>query len=307
MNTLDPPLQHIAIENETIAYRTCGNELGPTLVLIHGLAETSAYFWRTLLPHLVDRYHVIAFDLLGHGDSSCPVVGYSVQRQLRIYAQFLQAVCRGPVMLLGHSLGGVISANLAINYPHLVSKVILYDVPIPRGPLKNVMLAFDMHPIAVLALSPFTIPGFGLFLDRFAPRRLQRHAMRHLMRIWRVPYDPAHYNPDMEAYLSRTQKTGIEQQLRYVFLFHDLQSQLEKVQQPTLQILGENDVLHPVERAREICNLMPNCCLATIPQAGHLAMFDNPTAFLEELLPFLEKRVVPLEYAPPLWDEADAS
>lgn len=307
MNQLDPPVQTIDIEGETIAYRTCGNELGPTLVLIHGLAETSAYFWRPLLPHLTDHYHIIAFDLLGHGDSSCPVSGYGVQRQLRIYARFLQAVSRCPVMLLGHSLGGVISANLAIYYPHLVSKVVLYDVPIPRGPFKNVMLAFDMNPIAALALSPFTIPGFGLFLDRFAPRRLQRHAMRQLMRLWRVPYDPTHYNPDMEAYLSRTQNIGIEQQLRYVFLFHDLQSDLEKVQQPTLQILGENDVLVSVERASEIAALMPDCRVEAISQAGHLAMFDQPTEFLRKLLPFLEAPVVPLEYAPPIWEDASAS
>lgn len=287
---------YFQVETTTIAYRKYGQSHNPTLLLVSGLAESGCYFWQPLIDHFVDHYQIITFDLLGHGDSTRPLRGYHTARQLHLYAQFIEAVCGEPVVLIGHSLGGVIGASLAAKYPALIRRLILYDSPIPRGPVKNVALAFDMRPLAFIAMAPLAIPGMGLFLDVVTSRKQRVIATRRLLSIWRVPFNRRGLTDVMVHHLSQTTVVALEQQLRSFFLYFDLQRQLKSLQTPTMIIAGDNDVLLSTKRAHALARVIPHCQIKIIPHAGHLALFDQPTVFLEGLEHFL----MDLEFSRPL-------
>ena len=69
------PLEHITLHGYDVAYRMQGR--GPALVLLHGMAGSSAT-WRHVMPHLARDFTVVAPDLLGHGGSAKPRTDYSV-------------------------------------------------------------------------------------------------------------------------------------------------------------------------------------------------------------------------------------
>ena len=65
--------QHVEIEGQQIFYREAGPKKAPTVLLLHGF-PTSSHMYRNLIPRLADRYHVIAPDMPGFGQSSAPSV-----------------------------------------------------------------------------------------------------------------------------------------------------------------------------------------------------------------------------------------
>jgi pimeloyl-ACP methyl ester carboxylesterase len=102
--------REITLHGHRVSYRSAGS--GPLLVLIHGIARSSAT-WDTVLPGLAERHAVIAPDLLGHGESAKPRGDYS----LGAYASGLRDLLgvlgfeRGTI--LGHSLGGGVAMQFA--------------------------------------------------------------------------------------------------------------------------------------------------------------------------------------------------
>jgi pimeloyl-ACP methyl ester carboxylesterase len=99
----------------------------PALVLVHGgLDHARNWDWvaRALRPH----FHVYAFDLRGHGNSSwAPGAGYGIPEHVLDLATLVQVLGGGPVHLIGHSLGGILTLLYAGIYPERVSKVIAIE------------------------------------------------------------------------------------------------------------------------------------------------------------------------------------
>ncbi len=103
-----------------VDYGGAGN---PLLVLVHG-GRDHCRNWDFVAAELIDRYHVIAPDLRGHGDSAW-VTGsqYGMADYVLDLAQLLEHVGEAPVTLVGHSLGGGIVLQYAGIYPDAVVKV----------------------------------------------------------------------------------------------------------------------------------------------------------------------------------------
>ncbi|WP_213813640.1 alpha/beta fold hydrolase [Glaciihabitans sp. dw_435] len=93
---------------------------GPVIILIHGIASSSVTF-RFLEPLLVDRYRVITIDLLGFGESDAPATIDSLR-------------LKAPFILVGHSLGSLISARYAAIFPARVARVVLISPPVYLAP-----------------------------------------------------------------------------------------------------------------------------------------------------------------------------
>lgn len=100
---------------------------GPLLMLLHGFTNR----WQTylpILPLLVERWHVIAFDHRGHGRSMRVNAGYTAAGfYADAQAVLLHAAVDGPAALLGHSMGGSLALHLAQNYPSQVRAVVTGD------------------------------------------------------------------------------------------------------------------------------------------------------------------------------------
>lgn len=113
--------------------RRFGDPDAPTLVLVHGLTEDGGC-WPEAVARWQDRWHIVAVDQRGHGDSP----GFSDEQLRRAPQTFqvdLEAVLAevGPAILVAHSLGGLVAARVAHDHPGLVIGAVLEDPAKPTG------------------------------------------------------------------------------------------------------------------------------------------------------------------------------
>jgi pimeloyl-ACP methyl ester carboxylesterase len=123
---------------ETRGIRLTFSELGPThpahtsepapvLVLVHGLSS-NRHIWDLVAPDLARRYHVVALDQRGHGESDQPETGYDFASIVADLAAFLDALnLHQPVLLVGHSWGASVVLHFAVEHPDRTAGLVLLD------------------------------------------------------------------------------------------------------------------------------------------------------------------------------------
>jgi pimeloyl-ACP methyl ester carboxylesterase len=101
---------------------------GAPVLLVHGMTcDVQDWIWQ--IPVLAQAHRVIAVDLRGHGRSSVPEGGYTPRGFARDLDAFLDRLDVGPVVAVGHSLGGLVVSTLAVEYPDRLRAVIPIDAP----------------------------------------------------------------------------------------------------------------------------------------------------------------------------------
>ncbi|MEZ5997844.1 MAG: alpha/beta hydrolase [Hyphomonas sp.] len=131
------PTSHSFISQRLrLHYVDWGNEGAPVLVLVHG-GRDHCRNWDWVAERLRDRWHIIAPDLRGHGDSAWSEDGeYSLRANMYDLAQLIHQLNAGPVTLVGHSYGGNIALRYAGVYPEMVRKLVAIE---GLGPSPNMM------------------------------------------------------------------------------------------------------------------------------------------------------------------------
>jgi len=108
---------------------------GPIVVLLHGIASSWVTF-ENVIPLVEDRHRVIALDLLGFGSSPAPPdADYSVREHVASVTRTLNHLgVKGEFVLVGHSMGALISTRYAAVHPGRLSKLVLVSPPIYLAP-----------------------------------------------------------------------------------------------------------------------------------------------------------------------------
>ena len=136
-------------------YVDWGNPTRPTLVLVHGNRD-HARSWDRVARALRHDWHVVALDLRGHGDSAWVRGGpYAIADNVLDLANLIDALGPGPVVLVGHSLGGSVVAMYAGVYPERVSKLVLVDsvgIWLREQPIADIFAIDGRHPEKLLDL-----------------------------------------------------------------------------------------------------------------------------------------------------------
>src|SRR2546430_2328216 len=115
--------RHITLDGTSLRYIDEGR--GPPIVFLHGLGA-SMYAWRkNLAPVAAAGYRVIAFDNRGFGFSGKPATGYDNASYARLTVALLDALHLPDAVLIGHSMGGAIAAEVAIAHPERVRGLVL--------------------------------------------------------------------------------------------------------------------------------------------------------------------------------------
>lgn len=166
---------------------------GPALLFISGMG-CSAYIFKQLAPRFADRFHVLAFDRRGHGDSDYPETGYEPDTLTEDLRQFLDVLNIDKVILVGHSMGYIELCHFTALYPERVLKLIFldaaYDMSAPetqavlaKDPLPGIMPAWPDEQLNTIEeyiatttrLYPFFAAIAGQVMDEQTKHSLKRN------------------------------------------------------------------------------------------------------------------------------------
>jgi len=118
--------RRVTVDGQSLFYREAGDDSAPVVLLLHG-CPSSSHMFRDLIPLLAERYHVIAPDLLGFGNSDMPSVddfAYTFQALTVLSSGLLTALSIDSFTMYVQDYGGPIGWRLALLHPHRVTAIV---------------------------------------------------------------------------------------------------------------------------------------------------------------------------------------
>jgi pimeloyl-ACP methyl ester carboxylesterase len=269
------------LHGRKLAYRTGGE--GPAVLLIHGISGDSDAWVRVLHPLAAAGHEVIAPDMPGAGDSERQRGDHSLGAHASMLRDLLTAIDRGPVTVVGHSLGGGMAMQFAYQFPEMVERLVLVD----SGGLGR-----EVSPLIRAALLPgaerflslangeevrSAVAGMGRLLDRVGlkPSSDVTEALRGVGSL---------QDRDRREAFVRTARSVISLGGQRVSANDKLYLAAHV---PTMIVWGERDKLIPVDHAHAAHEAMPGSRLELFPTAGHFPMLDDPERFTALLSDFI--------------------
>ncbi|HEU5086408.1 MAG TPA: alpha/beta hydrolase [Roseiflexaceae bacterium] len=244
---------------------------GPAhVLLLHGWAS-SKESWRSTMLALAPYARVLAPDLPGHG--AVALRGPAEMARLAAAAAGLCALEGMPdVAVVGHSMGGNVAVELALQFPQLVHRMVLVN-PALQGsqmPIYTRSYLHRAHGWTILRAAMIVARRLDKLADRVPPV-IGPRVVRPLRRYSRFArHDPEALRRLLAGLLANT-----------------LLDRLPQVRVPTTIIAGRFDPLVPLALSRRIAAALPNAELRIMPRAGHDPMYEQPAAFVRLLLDVL--------------------
>src|SRR5215472_2002535 len=119
----------LSVEGLEIFYREAGPRDAPNVLLLHGF-PSSSHMFRNLIPMLADKYHVVALDFPGYGQSSAPSVNdfdYSYERLATVTEKFTEKLNLSSYALYLSDIGASVGFRLAVMHPERVTAMIVQN------------------------------------------------------------------------------------------------------------------------------------------------------------------------------------
>ena len=265
------------------------------MVLVHGLGGAHLN-WLAGGDDLARRYRVLAPDLIGFGLTPSAGRRSTIQANLLALQRFVEAVSGGePVVLVGNSMGGLLSGFLAADHPHLVDRLVLVDpaVPNPR---------FEGSSAVVIAFfATLMAPGIS---TRYLRRRSREMGAEALVKrtLAAVCADPRRVAPEIvQAHIELTERRiaampwsdralveAARSLLRVLVRSKRYYERMGRVKAPTLVIEGSDDRLVPLPAVHRLVTRCPRFELEVFQGVGHVPMMETPDRFLAALQGWLD-------------------
>jgi pimeloyl-ACP methyl ester carboxylesterase len=273
----------IQVDGTDVFYRDGGERDRPTLLLLHGYPSSSAQYER-LMERLEDRYHVIAPDFPGFGQSP-PLSGTTTfDRIAEVVDAFTEAVGLERFSLYMFDFGSPVGFRLATQHPERVVSLVLQN-----GNAYEAGLGPGMQ-----ALMPY-------WEDRLANEQAVRGFLQ--LEATRSQYldgvgDPTTVNPDLweldQRYLDLPGRDRVMLDLLYdyqsnVALYPRWHEYLRANQPPALLAWGRNDQFFPPEGARAYLQDLPGAELHLL-DTGHFATATHSAEIAELIAAFLDQQ-----------------
>ncbi len=265
--------EHEPVFDSDILVAQAGMEHAQTVLLVHGTSQIGFTEWAGVIPHFARRYHVLALDLPGFGDSDSPVGEYSPAKYAGVLSWLVKRHAKGPVIVIGHSMGGAVALRFAGSYPEQVRKLILVA---PAGILHRTAY------VKQLASLPFSVEKSPVFLKRpvAAINGLHGQMIEYMFDL-----------PDVFHLLSEHEDAW------GVFMFghanfnaglalaqEDFSDAIYSLRVPTHIIWGDQDAIAPLRTAWMLARRISRAELHIMPGAGHIPMEGETRPAFEALL-----------------------
>jgi esterase len=265
---LQPKDEFLRVNDLRLHYLDWGIAQAPAVVCVHGYTG-SAQAFNALARHYFGRFHFIAPDVRGHGESEWSAAGaYQYADQAGDLAEFVDRLGLDKFVLIGTSMGGIIAMAYAVGHPERLRGLVINDIgPDAEAGTQRITQAVGSRP-----------ETFATFDDAMAYRREmspivagrsaedQRELALGVVRQgsggrWHWKMDP--------AYISQRVEHGPPPRLQ-------LWSGLGSVGCPTLVVWGtESDVLSKTQ-ARRMVQVLPRGELVAVPRVGHAPTLVEP-------------------------------
>ena len=256
---------------------------GPPLVFVHGLSGSWPN-WLEQLPVFADSHRVIAVDLPGFGHSPMPHERITISGYARLLDGLFDELDIDAATLVGNSMGGFVSAELAIAFPERVERLVLVS---PAG------LSTYRHPRGTRALPALhrgerIVAAYTAWMasksDLVTKRAFLRNATLGL-----VTRHPGRLPAALAAeQLRGAGKPGFIQALE-ANLDYDFRDRLPEIACPTLIVWGDGDRVITVRDAAVFAELIPGSRKVVYEDTGHMAQIERPDAFNSLLRDFISE------------------
>jgi pimeloyl-ACP methyl ester carboxylesterase len=262
---------------------------GPPLIFIHGLSGCWQN-WLENIPYFARDHRIIAMDLPGFGESEMPVEPISIKGYGATMDELMTELGIDTAQIVGNSMGGFIGAELAIQYPARVERLVLVAA---AGLSVEYIRTQRKHGIRHQAENVvfFNLGWIASRSHTVAARRRLRSALLLLVAAHPGKLPPALTIEQVKG----SGKPGFTDALEAMF-HYPLRDRLEKIGCPTFIVWGDKDRLVPVRDAAVFEKLIPDARAVIYKDTGHVTMMERPARFNRDVHAFLHED--PGEQAP---------
>jgi pimeloyl-ACP methyl ester carboxylesterase len=281
----------VKIDGVNVFYREAGPSNAPTLLLLHGF-PTSSQMFRNLIPLLADRYHVIAPDYPGYGQSDMLPLNrftYSFDNLANVIDKFTEAVGTRRYALYVQDYGAPIGFRLAAAHPERITAIVVQNGNAYDEGLDN----------------EFWKPVKAWWTDKSESNATKLRPLLELEATkWQYTTgvrDVRHISPDAwtvdQAYLDRPGNKEIQLEMLYSYgtnpgRYPAWQAYFRKHQPPMLIAWGKNDQIFPAAGAHPYLRDLPKAELHLL-DTGHFALEEDSAAIGALMRDFLGRTLGP--------------
>jgi pimeloyl-ACP methyl ester carboxylesterase len=257
------------IKESSMYYKEYGS--GEPLLLIAGLASDSQS-WLPIVNRLSKHFRVIIFDNRGVGRSDSNNDGITIEIMTNDCVRLINHLGYSKVNILGHSMGGIIAMDMAINFPDMVDKLIV-EASAPQLNNRNIELFNDWVNYLNEGMKK-ELWFKNIFYWIFSPVFFNNiHVLNQAIELSvNYPYPQS--------------DTSFKNQVLAITTFSCL-SKVKKIKSPTLIVFGELDLLFPPLETETLFKDIVHKSISVVPKAAHSVHIDNPEYFIETVLNFL--------------------
>jgi pimeloyl-ACP methyl ester carboxylesterase len=258
----------VVVEGQRLRVREAGR--GPTLLLVHGLGADRR-IWQGTMRQFADRWRVVAVDLPGHGESEKPDHAYTPEYFARVLRGLGRALRLDDVVVVGSSLGGRVTLELAASYPAWVRAIVL-SAPAPLFGAWWKPVGWALPALAMPEVLRFVLPR-GILRGFFDPN-VPGASLRYALIADQLARD------DFNKFARAVARSvgGI--------VSADAPA-LASVKQPALLVWGAQDRVVSNTGAEPLLAALPQARLHTIDRCGHMPMLERPDVFHGAVAEFL--------------------
>jgi 2-hydroxy-6-oxonona-2,4-dienedioate hydrolase len=263
-----PQDKSVTIFGAKIRYLEAGAAARPSVILLHGLGG-NAENWQFNVAAIAANYHVFVPDQIGFGKSDKPLIKYRVGTYVDFLDKFMAELKIEKASLVGNSMGGWVSALMAIKYPNRVEKIVLADAA-------GLLPASDIN-----------------FDDIYQLNNSTRDEVRANLK--RIFANPLYANNEalVDQFLTARVTTGdgytINSIIDSIKRREDfVDKRLSEIKNPTLIIWGKQDGLLPVSDAATYNKGIVGSQIIIFDPCGHVPQVEKAADFNKEVLKFLD-------------------
>jgi len=245
-----------------------------TVVFLNGVMA-SASSWRQFTPVFEKfGYKILLFDFKGQVKSSKPQGPYTFTEHAYELKTLLDFLDINEVNLIGTSYGGEAALKFAILFPNCVRSMVIID---SVSELDEVLRLFVRSWIDLAQTGDGRRFFYGIMPTIYSNSYIKAHSEELTKRA--------------EATASMPREYFIGQVYLYETFLNDVYTtnELHQIKSPTSVVCGEEDILKPRKFSEIIASNIPNAELTTIPDCGHVAIFEKPQELISLSLGFLLK------------------